>query len=154
MGGDDDEGVWVGCVPYEVFGRDFRWREEEFDGSGIGKKRVETKCTVGLLHWIISRLGHAQFRLRVLSTVRCRALRLTGHQVRIGAKDMTRMCEQKKKETRTCLWSSTAPLCAQQLNLNTLSPDTVEPTSVEDVINEDQCVLAVLASDCAMLRVR
>ena len=37
---------------------------------------------------------------------------------------------------------------------NTLLPDIAEITSVEDVVNEDQCVLAVLASDCAMLKIQ
>ena len=36
VGGDDDEGVWVGCVPYALFGGDFSWRESEFDGGGKG----------------------------------------------------------------------------------------------------------------------
>ena len=44
---------------------------------------------------------------------------------------------------KTCLWSSTTTLCVLQLHPNTLLPDTAEPTSVEDVVNEDQCVLAV-----------
>jgi hypothetical protein len=39
-------------------------------------------------------------------------------------------------------------------HLNTLSPDTAEPTSVEDVVNEDQCVLAVLGSDCTILNIQ
>ena len=37
---------------------------------------------------------------------------------------------------------------------HTLLPDIAEATSVEDVVNEDQCVLAVLASDCAMLKIQ
>jgi WD40 repeat protein len=92
--------------------------------------------------------GHSvHFRLQ--STVRCRGPRLTGHP---SKNKRQRHEAQKKKET--CLWSSTATLCVSQINPHTLLPDTLEPTSVEDVVTEDQCVLAVLASDCAMLRVR
>ena len=43
----------------------------------------------------------------------------------------------------------------QLLNPTTLLPDTAQPTSVENVVNEDQCVLlAVLDSDCTMLKVQ
>ena len=36
VGGDDDENVWVGCIPYLLFGRDFtQWREGEFDGGVV-----------------------------------------------------------------------------------------------------------------------
>lgn len=34
VGGDDDEGVGVGCVPYAFFDWDSGWWEGEFDGSG------------------------------------------------------------------------------------------------------------------------
>ena len=34
VGGDDDEGVRVGCVPYAFFSRDFSWWKDEFDGGG------------------------------------------------------------------------------------------------------------------------
>ena len=34
-----------------------------------------------------------------------------------------------------------------QVNPNTLLPNVAEPTSVEYVVNEDQCVLAVLGCD-------
>jgi hypothetical protein len=40
-GGDDDERVWVGCVPDTLFGRDFSWREGEFDGGGKGQEEEE-----------------------------------------------------------------------------------------------------------------
>jgi hypothetical protein len=41
VGGDDDGRVWVGCVPDALFGRDFSWREGEFDGSGKGQEEEE-----------------------------------------------------------------------------------------------------------------
>ena len=68
----------------------------------------------------------------------------------MGAKEMGRLLEQKKKEM--CLRSSTATLCVLQLNPKTLLLDTAQSASVEDVINEGQCVLAVLGSDCRMLK--
>ena len=37
VSGDDDESMWVGCIPYLLFGRDFTWREGEFDGGGKGQ---------------------------------------------------------------------------------------------------------------------
>ena len=36
VSGDDDECVWVGCVPYALFRLDFSWREGEFDSGGRG----------------------------------------------------------------------------------------------------------------------
>jgi hypothetical protein len=37
VGGDDDERVWVDCIPYALFGRDFiSWRKGKFDGGGKG----------------------------------------------------------------------------------------------------------------------
>ena len=36
VSGDDDEWVWVGCVPYALFRLDFSWREGEFDSGGRG----------------------------------------------------------------------------------------------------------------------
>lgn len=41
VGGDDDKGVWVGCVPYALFGRDFSWGEDEFDGGRKGQEKEE-----------------------------------------------------------------------------------------------------------------
>ena len=81
-----------------------------------------------------------------------------GHQgspdtrARIGAKDTRRPHERKCEET--CLRSSPVTLCAPHLNPNTSPPDTAESTNVEDVANEDQCVLAVLSSDCTMLKIQ
>ena len=69
-------------------------------------------------------------------------------EIRIGANTA---CKKKKE---TCSWSSEPTLCVPQLNPNTLLPDTAEPTSVEDVVNKDQCVLAVLGGDCTMLKVQ
>ena len=43
VGGDDDECVWVGCVPYALFGRDFSWREGELDGGGKGQQEEKEK---------------------------------------------------------------------------------------------------------------
>lgn len=39
VGGDDDQGVWVGCVPYAFFGGDFNRRESEFDGGRKGEEQ-------------------------------------------------------------------------------------------------------------------
>ena len=44
VGGDDDEGVWVGCVPYALLGGDFSWGDGESDGSG---KEQEEKYSEG-----------------------------------------------------------------------------------------------------------
>lgn len=41
VGSDDDEGVWVGCVPYALFGRDFSWGKGEFDGGREGEEEGE-----------------------------------------------------------------------------------------------------------------
>ena len=84
-----------------------------------------------------------------LQTVRFRAQMLTHTRMRIRAKDTRCLCEQKKKET--CLRSSITTLCEYQLNPHTLFSDTTGPTTVENVINEE-CVLAVLGSDCTMLK--
>ena len=43
VGGNDDERVWVGCVPYALFGRDFSWREGELDGGGKGQQEEKVK---------------------------------------------------------------------------------------------------------------
>ena len=43
VGSDDDECVWVGCVPYALFGRDFSWREGELDGGGKGQQEEKEK---------------------------------------------------------------------------------------------------------------
>ena len=61
-------------------------------------------------------------------------------RVRIGAKGTRRWRAEKKKET--CVWHSTATLYVSQVNL---LPDTAEHTSVEDVANGDQCVIAFSA---------
>jgi hypothetical protein len=45
-------------------------------------------------------------------------------------------------------------LCVPQPHPNILLPDTAEPASVEDVVNEDKCVLAVLGSDRTMLKIQ
>jgi hypothetical protein len=45
-------------------------------------------------------------------------------------------------------------LCVPQLNLDALLPDTAELKSVENVVNENQCVLAVLSSDCTILNIQ
>lgn len=41
VGGDDDEGVWVGCVPYALVGREFSGGECKLDGGGEGKEEEE-----------------------------------------------------------------------------------------------------------------
>jgi hypothetical protein len=46
VGGDDDERVWVGCVPYALFGWDFSWREGEFDSGGKGQEEEEGESWV------------------------------------------------------------------------------------------------------------
>ena len=86
-----------------------------------------------------------------LLTVRTSISGTKGH-LRIGARTTRCLREQKKKETG--LRSSTATLGVPQVSPHSLLPDTAEPTSVEDAVNEDQCVPAVPASDCTMLRVQ
>ena len=49
---------------------------------------------------------------------------------------------------------STATLGVPQLSPHTLFPDTAGPTRVENVVKEDQCVLAMLGTDCAMLKIQ
>ena len=51
--------------------------------------------------------------------------------------------EEKKKET--CVWYLVATLCVPQVNPHTLLPDTAKPTTVKDVIHEDQYVIAFSA---------
>lgn len=41
VGGDDDEGVCMGCVPYAFFGRNSSWREGEFNGGRKGQEKEE-----------------------------------------------------------------------------------------------------------------
>jgi hypothetical protein len=68
---------------------------------------------------------------------------LTGHMRRdIHAPKTRGACvEPKEKVVCSSLWSSTVTLP------NTFLPGTAEPTSVEDVVNKDQCVQVVLGSD-------
>ena len=43
---DDDEGAWIACVPYALFGLEISWREGEFEGwktaGGPGRGRWGT----------------------------------------------------------------------------------------------------------------
>jgi hypothetical protein len=56
VAGDDDERVWVGGVPYTLFGREFSWREGEIDGGGKGQEEEGSGE-----HWqsVLSRLTYS-----------------------------------------------------------------------------------------------
>ena len=157
VGGDNDERVWVGCVPYTLLGQDFSWREGEFGVGGKGQEGEEKEKGGGDhgylgMAWFGSSGG---WQSALVCSQEVLSRRSKNRRQRHEAP--ASLC-LKKKEMCFNICSSTATLCVPQLNPNTLSPDTAALTSVEDVVNEDQCVLilSVLGSDsgCTMLNIQ